>query len=210
MSELIYNEYFELFIVWLGGYLIGSIPFGWIITYLAGLEDIRKFGSQNIGATNVLRTGHPFLATLTLLLDSGKGIVALLLIGHQFPLVTAIGAMLGHIFPVWLRFQGGKGVATALGILFVLSWPVGLIVCSLWLITAFVFRYASLAALLAFGLGPFVASAFVDQYYAMTIFSMSLLIIVRHHSNIRRLLRGQENRLSITPSHKLASTSSKK
>src|ERR1043166_1476393 len=131
------------------GYLLGSIPFGLVLTRLAGLGDIRKIGSGNIGATNVLRTGNKPLALAVLLLDSGKGAVAVLLaarFGENPALAAAVGAVLGHLYPVWLGFKGGKGVATTLGTLLALSWPVGLIGCAVWLLVALIFRISSAAA----------------------------------------------------------------
>src|SRR3954466_1585304 len=141
----------------LGGYLLGSIPFGLVLSRLAGYGDIRKIGSGNIGATNVLRTGNKLLAALTLILDSGKGAFAVL-IAQQFGPDTAVlagaGSMLGHTFPVWLGFKGGQGVAPARGVLLAISWPVGLVACAAWLLTAFVLRYSSLSALVALSLSP--------------------------------------------------------
>jgi glycerol-3-phosphate acyltransferase PlsY len=134
------------------GYLLGSIPFGLLLTSAAGLGDIRKQGSGNIGATNVLRTGNKKLAAATLLLDALKGVVAVMICGFFGPIAAvaaAMGAVIGHMFPIWLKFKGGKGVATSIGVLLGLSWPVGAIVCALWLAIAAAFRYSSLAALLA-------------------------------------------------------------
>src|SRR5215468_8056150 len=129
------------------GYLLGSIPFGLLLTRAAGLGDIRKIGSGNIGATNVLRTGHKGLAAATVLLDGGKGTLAVLIASHwggEAAILAGCGALVGHLFPVWLAFKGGKGVATSLGVLLALDWRVGLIACATWLIVAFVFRYSSL------------------------------------------------------------------
>src|SRR5688572_17836616 len=135
------------------GYLLGSIPFGVVLTRLAGLGDIRKVGSGNIGATNVLRTGHKGLALATLLLDAAKGAVALLLVvrfyTEDMALAAGLGALVGHIFPIWLGFKGGKGVATALGLLLAAAWPIGALACLTWLAVAAIFRFSSLAALAA-------------------------------------------------------------
>ncbi len=182
-----------------GGYLLGSVPFGMVLTHLAGLGDIRSIGSGNIGATNVLRTGNKGLAAATLLLDGGKGAAAVLLAGllggDVAPLAAAAGAMLGHSFPVWLGFRGGKGVATALGILLALAWPVGVAACLVWLVTAKLFRISSLAALVAIGTSPLVAWAVVGPRLAVAAAFIALLVTIRHHANLGRLLRGEEPRI---------------
>ncbi|HEY9346007.1 MAG TPA: glycerol-3-phosphate acyltransferase, partial [Inquilinus sp.] len=142
------------------GYLLGSIPFGLVLTRAAGLGDIRSIGSGNIGATNVLRTGHKGLALATLLLDGGKGAAAVLIAGLFDPMLAVIaggGAMLGHLFPVWLGFKGGKGVATALGTLLAIAWPVGVLCCLIWLVMAVLFRYSSLASLASVAAAPVLA-----------------------------------------------------
>src|SRR5512135_2685313 len=143
----------ETFIALAIGYLFGSIPFGLILTRLAGTQDIRSIGSGNIGATNVLRTGRKGLAAATLILDMLKGTVAVLMVaavaGDDAVLAAALGAFLGHLFPVWLKFKGGKGVATYIGVLLGLYWPAALVFCAVWLVVAFAFRYSSLAALVA-------------------------------------------------------------
>jgi len=182
----------------LGGYLLGSIPFGLLLTKWAGLGDIRAIGSGNIGATNVLRTGNKRLALLTLLLDGGKGAVALL-IGAQWGLAMALaaggGAMLGHLFPVWLKFKGGKGVATALGVLLALNWQVGVLACLTWLAVALLFRYSSLAALLALAAAPIYGYFLAGSTVALFALGLAILVWVRHHENIGRLLRGEESRI---------------
>ena len=182
----------------IGGYLLGAIPFGLVLTRLAGLGDIRKIGSGNIGATNVLRTGHKGLAALTLLLDAAKGAAAVLignLWGPDITVIAGAGAFLGHLFPVWLKFKGGKGVATFLGILVGISWPVGLLACATWLATAAAFRISSLAALVAAILAPAFAWYLATQQIAEFAGFMTVLILLRHHENIRRLLRGKEPRI---------------
>jgi acyl phosphate:glycerol-3-phosphate acyltransferase len=182
----------------LGGYLLGSIPFGLLLTKWAGLGDIRAIGSGNIGATNVLRTGRKGLALLTLLLDGGKGAVAVLIGSHWGPdmmLYAGGGAMLGHLFPVWLRFKGGKGVATALGVVLALDWRVGLLVCATWLAVAFLTRYSSLAALLALAAAPVFAHFFATYTLVQFAIGLALLVWLRHHQNIRRLLKGEETRI---------------
>ena len=183
----------------LGGYLLGSIPFGLLLTRLAGLGDIRKIGSGNIGATNVLRSGRKGLAAATLLLDGGKGAAAVLLAGIWGPdvqLTAALGAMLGHLFPVWLRFKGGKGVATALGVLLAIAWQVGLAACATWLVVAGALRFSSLAALVALAAAPLYAWWFHgDLQLAELAAIIAALVWLRHHANIARLIKGQEPRI---------------
>ena len=165
------------------GYALGSIPFGLLLTRLAGLGDIRAIGSGNIGATNVLRTGNKLLAAITLLLDGGKGWAAVALVGRDWGfvgpldagLIAGMAAVVGHNFPLWLRFRGGKGVATTLGVLLGALAPVGVAACATWLLVAGAFRYSSLASMAA------LAAA-----------ALALLVIVRHHANIKRLFDGQE------------------
>jgi acyl phosphate:glycerol-3-phosphate acyltransferase len=181
-----------------GGYLLGSIPFGLLLTRLAGLGDVRKIGSGNIGATNVLRTGRKDLAAATLLLDGGKGTVATLLgamYGPDMMVSAALGAFLGHLFPIWLRFKGGKGVATFLGVLFGLAWPLGLAAGVTWLAVAAVFRWSSLAALLAAALSPVYAWWLATPQISELAALMAALIILRHRENIRRLTRGEEPKI---------------
>jgi glycerol-3-phosphate acyltransferase PlsY len=182
-----------------GGYLLGSIPFGLVLTRLAGLGDVRQIGSGNIGATNVLRTGHKGLAAATLLLDAGKGAAAVLLAklwGPDMALVAAFGAVVGHLFPVWLGFKGGKGVATTLGALLALSPLLGAASCLAWLLVAVVFRYSSLAALVAVAAAPVVAwFLLADLQMVQLTGALALLVWLRHHENIRRLLTGQEPRI---------------
>jgi acyl phosphate:glycerol-3-phosphate acyltransferase len=180
------------------GYGIGSIPFGLVLTKWAGLGDIRSIGSGNIGATNVLRTGKKHLAFLTLLLDGGKGAFVVWLaqnLGGDMPLIAGFGALLGHLFPVWLKFKGGKGVATTLGTLLALSWPVGGLACLTWLIVAAVFRYSSLSALLAVALTPFYALLFASPALAVWCALVAGIVIAKHHTNIRRLIAGTEPKI---------------
>ncbi len=181
-----------------GGYLLGSIPFGLVLTRLAGLGDIRQVGSGNIGATNVLRTGSKPLAAMTLLLDGGKGAAAVLLagmFGQDMAVLAGAGAFLGHLFPVWLRFRGGKGMATFIGVMLAISWPVGLACCVTWLVVAALFRYSSLAALLATGLAPLYAYLLADWQRMELAAAMAVLVWLRHHQNIRRLLGGEEPKI---------------
>ena len=199
MGDLTYT--WPFYAAALFGYLLGSIPFGLVLTKLAGLGDIRKVGSGNIGATNVLRTGSKKLAAVTLLLDGAKGAVALLIAGLWGPdmaMLAAAGAMLGHCFPVWLKFNGGKGVATALGILIAIAWPVGLLACATWLAVAALFRYSSLAALAALALAPVYAWYLADPQRMQLALFIAFLVWLRHKTNIVRLLRGQESRISFS------------
>ncbi|MBV8407830.1 MAG: glycerol-3-phosphate 1-O-acyltransferase PlsY [Alphaproteobacteria bacterium] len=180
------------------GYLLGSIPFGLLLTRAAGLGDIRNVGSGNIGATNVLRTGRKGLAAATLLLDALKGVAAILLaavLGHLPAVAAAAGAVLGHMFPVWLSFKGGKGVATTLGVMWGLAWPVGAIACASWLLVALVLRYSSLAALIAVVVAAIAAWWVTDAQSAMLLTLLVPLVWVRHHANIARLLNGTEPKI---------------
>lgn len=182
-----------------GGYLLGSIPFGLVLTTVAGLGDVRKIGSGNIGATNVLRTGRKDLAALTLILDGAKGAVAVLLaawlFGPQAALVAALGAFLGHLFPVWLGFKGGKGVATFIGVELALAWPVGLLICATWAATAALMRMSSLAALVAAAATPVFAWWIAGPQHAILAVVLVVFIFIRHHENIRRLIAGTEPKI---------------
>jgi glycerol-3-phosphate acyltransferase PlsY len=202
------------------GYLIGSIPFGLLLTKFAGYGDIRSIGSGNIGATNVLRTGNKKLAALTLFLDGAKGALAVylaqLVMTYDASLYAAIGAFLGHLFPVWLKFKGGKGVATAIGIFLALLPQLGIIVILAWLATALIFRMSSLAALVSIGLSPAIAW-YLTKDYSNTVVSpdgstifyvnshvdflpyicafIAALVFYKHKENILRLLKGQEPKI---------------
>jgi glycerol-3-phosphate acyltransferase PlsY len=180
------------------GYLLGSIPFGLLLTRAAGLGDIRNVGSGNIGATNVLRTGRKGLAAATLLLDALKGVVAVLIaaqVGQIAAVGAAAGAVIGHMFPVWLSFKGGKGVATTLGVMWGLAWPVGAIACAAWLLFAALFRYSSLAALLSVVVAAIAAWFLADSWAATLLTLLVPLVWSRHHENIRRLLAGSEPKI---------------
>jgi glycerol-3-phosphate acyltransferase PlsY len=180
------------------GYVLGSIPFGLILTRFAGLGDIRAIGSGNIGATNVLRTGKKGLAAATLLLDGLKGTVAVILcwrFGLYGALAAALGAYLGHCFPVWLKFKGGKGVATFLGVLLGLHWPTMVAAALIWLGMAAAKRYSSLAALVASASAPLVLIAFGRYETAALALVLTAVIWIRHRANIGRLLAGQESRI---------------
>ena len=182
-----------------GGYLLGSVPFGLVLTKLAGLGDIRAVGSGNIGATNVLRTGRKGLAAATLILDGAKGtaavLIALAFADREAALIAGLAAVLGHNFPVWLRFKGGKGVATSLGALIGAAWPVGVAACATWLAVAGLFRVSSLAALVALGLAPLYAYLTGDTKAALLALALALLSAIRHRANIRRLIQGEEPRI---------------
>ena len=181
-----------------GGYLIGSVPFGLLLTKAAGLGDIRQVGSGNIGATNVLRTGRKGLAAATLILDGLKGAVAVLLaryfLGDQ-DVVAGTAAVLGHLFPVWLGFRGGKGVATGLGVLLAAAWPVGLACCAVWLVAAKLLKMSSAAALTAFAAAPLFALVLSSADHALMALLIAVLVFWRHEANIRRLLAGTEPRI---------------
>ncbi len=182
-----------------GGFLLGSIPFGMILTRLAGLGDIRQIGSGNIGATNVLRTGHKGLAALTLLLDALKGTAAVLLFGWLFgeasAMAAGLGAFLGHLFPPWLGFKGGKGVATYIGVMLGLHWPAGLAFCAIWLLVAALSRYSSLSALFASVAVPVGLWALGHADLAAVGAALGLLLIWKHSANIERLLKGEEPKI---------------
>ena len=182
-------------------YLAGSIPFGLLLTRVAGLGDIRAIGSGNIGATNVLRTGNRPLAALTLLLDAGKGAVAVLVaerFGPDMAALAAVAVVVGHLFPVWLGFSGGKGVATAAGVLLAYLWPVALAAGATWLAIAVVTRYSSLAAIIACVLAPLYALLLgAPAQAATTVLVLALLVLSRHGANMRRLLRGEESRIGL-------------
>jgi glycerol-3-phosphate acyltransferase PlsY len=189
------------------GYLLGSIPFGLLITHAAGLGDVRKIGSGNIGATNVLRTGRRELAALTLVLDAAKGFAAVMLAKYLWPgdpvFVAAVAVFLGHCFPVWLGFKGGKGVATFIGVLLGLAWQVGLIFCAVWLLIAFAQRISSLSAITAAVTAPIFA--YVAWLMGWTDLDgvklagvaafLALLLIYNHRANIGRLLQGTEPKI---------------
>ncbi|MBA4173692.1 MAG: acyl-phosphate glycerol 3-phosphate acyltransferase [Hyphomicrobium sp.] len=182
-----------------GGFALGSIPFGLILTRTAGLGDIRQIGSGNIGATNVLRTGHKGLATLTLVLDALKGTTAVILFGMLFGQATAmvagIGAFLGHLFPPWLGFKGGKGVATFIGVLLGLNWMAGLGFCAIWLLVALTTRYSSLSALIASVVVPSGLAVAGRGDIAAVSAVLGALLIWKHAPNIERLRRGEEPKI---------------
>ena len=181
------------------GYLCGSVPFGLLLTRAAGLGDIRTIGSGNIGATNVLRTGNRWIAAGTLVLDAAKAALPILVAryywGEQAAMLAAIGAVVGHCFPVWLGFKGGKGVAVMIGSLLALSWPVGLIFCAVWLLIAFARKMSSLAALTAAATAPIFAYVLVDEWLAATAAVIAILLFFQHRENIVRLIRGTEPRI---------------
>lgn len=206
MQDLAGPALLTLGLVAIGGYLLGSIPFGVILTRAAGAGDVRNIGSGNIGATNVLRTGRKDLAIATLVLDAGKGAVALLiaryLFGETAGAIAGGAAFMGHLFPVWLGFKGGKGVATFFGLILAACWPLGLLAAATWLIVAFALRYSSLAALVAAALTPLYALLPLPTLglpapapiLILAIFT-AVLIYIRHHENIARLLKGAEPKI---------------
>jgi len=178
-------------------YFIGSIPFGLILTRLAGTQDLRTVGSGNIGATNVMRTGHKWLGALTLLLDGGKGFAAVALAihlyGNDFAALAGLFAVIGHIVPVWLRFKGGKGVATTIGVFFGMNWTLGLAVCAIWLMAFLFMRISSLASMLSIGYSPTVAYLLDDGAITFLSLTLAVIIIFTHRGNIARLLQGKEH-----------------
>nr|WP_294520954.1 glycerol-3-phosphate 1-O-acyltransferase PlsY [uncultured Rhodopila sp.] len=194
MSDVISLIAFCLF-----GYLLGSIPFGLLLTKAAGLGDIRGIGSGNIGATNVLRTGRKGLAAATLVLDALKGAAAVLIVRalatEDIALYAGLAAVLGHMFPVWLKFKGGKGVATGLAVLTAASWPAGVAACAVWLLVAGTVRISSLAALGAFATAPLAALIMENFGVVKLAFTIAVLVFVRHQANIRRLIAGTEPRI---------------
>jgi len=182
----------------LAGYLLGSIPFGVVLTKAAGLGDVRRIGSGNIGATNVLRTGNKPLALATLVLDGGKGAAAVLLARYLAPetaLLAGGAAFIGHLYPLYLGFRGGKGVATFLGLMLAAAWPVGLACCASWLATALIFRISSLAALITAAWAPLFAWRLASGETAVFAGVLALLIFYKHVVNIGRLIRGEEPRI---------------
>tara|TARA_R110002124_G_scaffold9429_10_gene48426 strand:- start:32187 stop:32822 length:636 start_codon:yes stop_codon:yes gene_type:complete len=183
----------------LGGYLLGSVPFGLVFTRMAGLGDIRTMGSGNIGATNVLRTGRKGLALATLICDCGKGAAAALAAAHlwgaEAGMIAGFAGVVGHNFPVWLRFKGGKGVATTLGVLLAVNIMVGLAACATWLLVAGIFRYSSLAALGALAAAPAYAYWIDGTSMAWMAGGLAVLAVIRHRANIQRLIAGQESKI---------------
>ena len=181
------------------GYLLGSIPFGLILTRLAGTEDLRSIGSGSIGATNVLRTGRKGLAAATLLCDALKGTLSVIIAGYyggpDTAMLAALGAFLGHLFPVWLKFKGGKGVAVYIGVLIGLFWPAAVVFCVIWLSTAFTSRYSSLSALVASVVTPIFLWWFGHPALASLFAVLTLLLFYAHRENIRRLQAGTEGRI---------------
>lgn len=189
------------FISLLLAFMIGSIPFGLIITRYAGLGDIREIGSGNIGATNVLRTGRKELAIATLLLDAFKGIIAVVLASyvlHTLPALAALTAVIGHCFSPWLKFKGGKGVATTLGVLLALSFPAGMVVCILWCAFFALTRISSLSALASLGVAPFIMWYATDALHGLIVLFITCLVYTRHRTNIDRLMQGTEPRFNAT------------
>lgn len=182
------------------GYLLGSVPFGLLLTRSAGLGDVREIGSGNFGATNVLRTGRRDLAAATLVLDALKGTAAVLiarwLSGEDAALIAGVAAFIGHCFPVWLQFKGGKGVATYIGVLLGLSWPVGLIFCAVWAVIAYAQRYSSLAGITAAATSPIFAYVVTyDLKFAAVAGFISIIVLYRHWTNIQRLWAGTEPKI---------------
>lgn len=204
------HSFATLFVAIVGSYLSGSVPFGLILTRIAGMGDIRAIGSGNIGATNVLRTGNKKIAAATLLLDALKGLVPVMIakqVHMDLAVLTALCALLGHIFPVWLKFKGGKGVATGIGVLLGLWWQLGVCVICLWLLCAVLFKISSLAALVALGLAPMLAFMLSGNYQlVITTLIIAAIIWATHHQNLKRLANGSESRINLSSSKKPAPT----
>lgn len=181
------------------GYVLGSIPWGLVLVRVTGGGDIRDIGSGNIGATNVLRTGNKFAAFLTLILDASKGGIAAWLFmsaSVEAGLIAGFAAVVGHNFPIWLKFKGGKGIATSLGTLLAISWPVGVLSCAVWLLVAGIFRFSSLASIASIAASPFIAYWFAgDIMLAYMAGGLAVLSLVRHKPNIQRLIKGQETKI---------------
>ena len=203
-----------IYAIGLISYFIGSIPFGLLLTKVAGVGDIRKLGSGNIGTTNVLRTGQKGLALATLFLDLSKGVVATLwanTYGPDCAWIAGLCVVLGHIFPIWLKFRGGKGVATTFGVIFALSWIVGLVVASVWLVTVLLLRYSSLSAIIALPLSPATLAVLLeaqrsgslpvwlpgDPSHISLLGLLAALVLARHYTNVRRLVQGTEPRINL-------------
>lgn len=200
----------------IGGYLAGSVPFGLVLCYLAGYGDIRKIGSHNIGATNVLRTGNKRLALLTTVLDALKAGLAAYVAGrllsptpiyyhNQMVMLNTLGSLvagfcgvLGHNFPIWLKFKGGKGVASSFGFILLTQWPIALAAFGIWLTVAVISRYSSLSAIIAAAAMPILAFLYCPPIYAIFYSVTAVLVIVRHHANIKRLLKGEESKISFS------------
>src|SRR6202795_4674316 len=197
--DMLISPFADGLIALMVGYLFGSIPFGLILTRAAGTQDLRSIGSGNIGATNVLRTGRKGLAAATLIGDALKGTAAVILAGYfggpDAAMLAALGAFLGHLFPVWLNFKGGKGVAVYIGVLIGLFWPAAVIFCVLWLATAFTSRYSSLAALVAAFVTPLFLWWFGHPALASLFAVLTLLLFYMHRENIKRLQAGTEGRI---------------
>jgi len=195
-----FSSSFETLAIAFGvGYLLGSIPFGLLFTRAAGLGDVRRMGSGNIGATNVLRTGRKGIAAATLLFDAAKGAVAVLVVHHYFgqgpAILAGLGAFLGHVFPVWLKFKGGKGVATYLGVLLATVWQAAAVFAAVWLAVAAATRISSLAAMVATIAAPIAVYAWGSKEFAMVAALISVIILIKHRGNIRRLMAGEEPRI---------------
>jgi acyl phosphate:glycerol-3-phosphate acyltransferase len=192
------NFSWSLYLCAIAAYLIGSIPFGIVLTKLFRVGDLKAIGSGNIGATNVLRTGRKDLALATLILDAGKGAFATYIAGFygiDMMIVAAIASVVGHIFPVWLRFKGGKGVATTLGVVLVLNPTIGFLTCLIWLFTAIIFRYSSAASLTASVAAPLLAWEFSTFHIMDALIVIAVLVWTRHIGNIIRLVKGTENKI---------------
>lgn len=200
------HDLLPLLVAIIGGYLSGSVPYGLILTRMAGIADIRKSGSGNIGATNVLRTAGKRLAVLTLVLDALKGLVPVLVAAKvhlDYAILAGVFAFLGHVFPVWLKFKGGKGVATAFGVCFGFSWMLGGIMAGVWMLVAGITQYSSVAGLTVFGIAPLVAFRITGSLpVTLAIFVITVVIWIRHAANIKRLISDTESKIEFSKSEK--------
>lgn len=198
------NLLFSILASFVIGYGLGAIPFGLLLVQMFGVGDLRAIGSGNIGATNVMRTGRKGLALATLLLDAGKGAAAVFIMGHLYSWsvapIAGLMAVLGHVFPFWLRFRGGKGVATTLGVLLALNWQLGLFVCVAWLLIFLFTRTSSLASMLSIGWSSVIAYMLSDFLVTLVCLCLATLVVFSHRGNIKRLLQGTEHRFSTSVS----------
>lgn len=200
------HDLLPILVALVGGYLSGSVPYGLILTRMAGIADIRKSGSGNIGATNVLRTAGKRLGALTLVLDALKGLVPVLVaskVHMDYAILAGLGAFFGHVFPVWLKFKGGKGVATAFGVCFGFSWMLGGVMAGIWMLVAGITQYSSVAGLTVFGVAPMIAFRVTQSLpVTLAVFIITVVVWIRHAANIKRLLNDTEGKIAFSKTEK--------